>query len=182
MPARLSDALPRASACAAARGILPRRARAASRGEPRPSHTASSTWQHGSRTSHAAPHEPGTGQYKLATTQGNTRSAQQPQSGCSAGLTCYRAATRKCYPAPENTRVYIRIVSVNCVELWGFEPQTSCMPSSGNPSTRVSLCRSPSRRVHPGPPASRPVAVLSCCTTRCRYRAARDASHAHRPR
>jgi hypothetical protein len=34
------------------------------------------------------------------------------------------------------------------VELWGFEPQTSCMPSSGNPSTRVSLCRSPSSRVH----------------------------------
>jgi hypothetical protein len=53
------------------------------------------------------------------------------------------------------------------VELWGFEPQTSCMPSSGNPSTRVSLCRSPSRSVHPGPPASGPVAVLSCCTTRC---------------
>ena len=52
------------------------------------------------------------------------------------------------------------------VELWGFEPQTSCMPSSGNPSTRVSLCRSPPSRVHSGPPASRPVAVLSCCTTR----------------
>ena len=52
------------------------------------------------------------------------------------------------------------------VELWGFEPQTSCMPSSGNPSTGVCSRRSPSRRVHPRPPASRPVAVLSCCTHR----------------
>jgi hypothetical protein len=41
------------------------------------------------------------------------------------------------------------------------------MPSSGNPSTRVHSRRSASRRVHRGPPASRPVAVLSCCTTRC---------------
>jgi hypothetical protein len=50
------------------------------------------------------------------------------------------------------------------VELWGFEPQTSCMPSSGNPSTLVHTCRSPSSHVHSSPPASAPVAVLSCCT------------------
>jgi len=30
------------------------------------------------------------------------------------------------------------------VELWGFEPQTSCMPSAGSPSTRVHPRRSPS--------------------------------------
>jgi hypothetical protein len=53
------------------------------------------------------------------------------------------------------------------VELRRFELLTSCMPSSGNPSTRVCSRRSPSRRVHQGPPASRPVAVLPCCTTRC---------------
>jgi hypothetical protein len=52
------------------------------------------------------------------------------------------------------------------VELWGFEPQTSCMPSSGNPSTRVYRRRSPSQDVRTSPPESRPVAVLSCCTTR----------------
>jgi hypothetical protein len=59
-----------------------------------------------------------------------------------------------------------RIMSLTWVELWGFEPQTSCMPSSGNPSTRVHSRRPQSRSVHPGPPASRPVAVLPCCTTR----------------
>jgi hypothetical protein len=57
MPARLSDALPRACTCAAAAAYSRAGPRAAS---PRPSHTARrrSTWQHGSRTSHAAPHEP----------------------------------------------------------------------------------------------------------------------------
>src|SRR6266851_3238892 len=50
------------------------------------------------------------------------------------------------------------------VELSGLEPLTSCMPSSGNPSTRVYSRRSPSSHVHSGPPASGPVAVLSCCT------------------
>jgi hypothetical protein len=48
----------------------------------------------------------------------------------------------------------------------GIRTQTSCMPSSGNPSTEVCSRRSPSRRVHPRPPASRHVAVLSCCTIR----------------
>src|SRR5450755_1575225 len=50
------------------------------------------------------------------------------------------------------------------VELWGFEPQASCMPYSGNTSTAVHLCRSPSHDVGLSPPESRPVAVLSCCT------------------
>jgi len=36
---------------------------------------------------------------------------------------------------------------VKRVELWGFEPQTSCMPSSGRTSTAVHPCRSPSQGV-----------------------------------
>ena len=40
---------------------------------------------------------------------------------------------------------------VEQVELWGFEPQTSCMPSSGNPSTAVHRCRSPYPAVHRNP-------------------------------
>src|ERR1035438_9295199 len=40
------------------------------------------------------------------------------------------------------------------------------MPSSGNPSTKVCSRRSPSQDVRTSPPESRPVAVLSCCTTR----------------
>jgi hypothetical protein len=52
------------------------------------------------------------------------------------------------------------------VELWGFEPQTSCMPCSGNTSTAVHLCRSQSRSVRTSPPGFRPVAVLLCYTAR----------------
>jgi hypothetical protein len=40
------------------------------------------------------------------------------------------------------------------VELSGLEPLTSCMPSGGSTSTRVSPCRSPSSRVPARPPAS----------------------------
>src|SRR5450755_3443329 len=50
------------------------------------------------------------------------------------------------------------------VELWGFEPQTSCMPYNGTTSTRVHRRRSPSQDVRTSPPGSRAVAVLSCCT------------------
>jgi len=50
------------------------------------------------------------------------------------------------------------------VELSGLEPLTSCMPSGGSTSTRVSLCRSPSSPVPARPPPSTCVAVLSCCT------------------
>jgi hypothetical protein len=63
------------------------------------------------------------------------------------------------------------------VELRGFEPRTSCMPSAGSTSTAVHLCRSPSQAVRISPPGSRPVAVLSCCTGQLgpsRYRWARD--------
>jgi hypothetical protein len=45
------------------------------------------------------------------------------------------------------------------VELTGFEPQTSCMPSSGNPSTRVSL----QVTVLPRPLGS--TRVWACCGT-----------------
>ena len=50
------------------------------------------------------------------------------------------------------------------VELRGFEPRTSCMPSAGSTSTAVRLCRSPSQEVRARPVKSAPVAVLSCCT------------------
>jgi hypothetical protein len=49
------------------------------------------------------------------------------------------------------------------VELRGFEPLTSCMPSTGRQSTAVRLCRSPSQRVRTSPVRSAPVAVLLCC-------------------
>ena len=90
MPARLSDPLPRASSRAAAAAYSRTRAGAASLREPRPRHTArpGTTWP-GSGTNGMTPHEPGSGQYRPAATQGNTRSAQKAQSHCSAGLTCY---------------------------------------------------------------------------------------------
>ncbi len=50
------------------------------------------------------------------------------------------------------------------VELRGFEPRTSCMPSAGSASTAVRLCRSPSQSVRISPVRSAPVAVLRCCT------------------
>jgi len=50
------------------------------------------------------------------------------------------------------------------VELWGFEPQTSCMPSGGSTSARIHPRRSPSQSVLHDPPPSAPVAVLFCCT------------------
>jgi hypothetical protein len=64
-----------------------------------------------------------------------------------------------------------RIMLLTWVELWGFEPQTSCMPYSGNTSTEVHLCRSVSQDVPRSPPESRPVAVLSCSTVPSRYSA-----------
>jgi hypothetical protein len=62
------------------------------------------------------------------------------------------------------------------VELSGLEPLTSCMPSHGSTSTRVYPCRSPSSRVPASPPASAPVAVLSCCTA---ARPARQTGYAY---
>jgi hypothetical protein len=55
-------------------------------------------------------------------------------------------------------------ISLNWVELRGFEPLTSCMPSAGSTSAAVRLCRSPSLSVWGGPVRSAPVAVLFRCT------------------
>jgi hypothetical protein len=55
-------------------------------------------------------------------------------------------------------------MALTWVELWGFEPQTSCMPSAGNTSTAVRSRRSPSRSVHSSLSRSGQVAVLPCCT------------------
>ena len=55
-------------------------------------------------------------------------------------------------------------VSLTWVELRGFEPLTSCMPSAGSTSIRVYRRRSPSQSVPTGSARSAPVAVLSCCT------------------
>ncbi len=55
-------------------------------------------------------------------------------------------------------------ISLTWVELRGFEPRTSCMPSAGSTSTAVRLCRSPSQEVRARRVKSAPVAVLSCCT------------------
>jgi hypothetical protein len=50
------------------------------------------------------------------------------------------------------------------VELRGFEPLTSCMPSAGRQSTHVYRRRSPSRSVCASPARSALVAVLPRCT------------------
>jgi hypothetical protein len=51
------------------------------------------------------------------------------------------------------------------VELWGFEPQTSCMPSAGSTSAGVHRCRSPSQGVRCSARQFAPVAVLACCAS-----------------
>ena len=81
-------------------------------------------------------------------------------------LAVARSAPRIAPQKRATPRFTVRIILLNWVELRRFELLTSCMPSSGNPSTRVCSRRSPSRRVHPVP-ASGPVAVLPCCTIRC---------------
>src|ERR1035441_5648925 len=80
-------------------------------------------------------------------------------------LAVARSAPRIAPQKRATPRFTVRIILLNWVELRRFELLTSCMPSSGNPSTRVCSRRSPSRRVHPVP-ASGPVAVLPCCTIR----------------
>jgi hypothetical protein len=63
-------------------------------------------------------------------------------------------------------RFGVRIIYVTCVELWGFEPQTSCMPSAGSASTTVHRRRSTSWNVRSYPPPSGRLlyfpAVLTC--------------------
>ena len=82
-------------------------------------------------------------------------------------LAVARSAPRIAPQKRVSHRLTVRITFLTCVELWGFEPQTSCMPSSGNPSTEVHQRRSPSLQPPSSPPESRHVAVLPCCTTRC---------------
>jgi hypothetical protein len=52
-----------------------------------------------------------------------------------------------------------------CVELARLELATPCLQTTGTPSAQVRTRRSPSQRVHPHVLSSRPVAVLSCCTS-----------------
>ena len=68
------------------------------------------------------------------------------------------------YKARELWAQDFEFISLTWVELRGFEPLTSCMPSAGSTSTAVRLCRSPSQEVRTRPVKSAPVAVLSCCT------------------
>jgi hypothetical protein len=78
-----------------------------------------------------------------------------------------RAGRPESAPQGQKCRsMIVRKYAYDLVELWGFEPQTSCMPSAGSPSTGAHLCRSPSRGVRTSSPESRPVAVLSCCIHR----------------
>ena len=97
------------------RGILPGRARAAS---PRPSHTARrrSTWQHGSRTSHAAPHGPGG-----RPVQARNNSGQYPLSPAGAKPLLSRAdLLPDCYQeALPGTPNYPYLYSNYCCELGG---------------------------------------------------------------
>jgi len=68
------------------------------------------------------------------------------------------------YQARELWAQDFEFIFLNWVELRGFEPLTSCMPSAGSTSTAVRLCRSPSQSVRVSPARSALVAVLSCCT------------------
>ena len=68
------------------------------------------------------------------------------------------------YIAGELRAQVFEFICLTWVELRGFEPLTSCMPSAGSTSTAVRLCRSPSQEVRARPVKSAPVAVLSCCT------------------
>jgi hypothetical protein len=72
---------------------------------------------------------------------------------------CCVASAQRAFSEDHN-----RPLTCGNVELRGFEPLTSCMPSVGSTSSRVHLCRSPSWSVSHSAPPSGPVAVLSCCT------------------
>ena len=83
------------------------------------------------------------------------------------GVRCFRGGgccTLLLYEALEPCDQVFELWSLSWCGAMGFEPQTSCMPCSGNTSTVVHLCRSLSQDVRISPPESRPVAVLSCCT------------------
>jgi hypothetical protein len=68
------------------------------------------------------------------------------------------------YQARELWAQDFEFICLTWVELRGFEPLTSCMPSTGSTSTAVRLCRSLSQGVRTNPAKSAPVAVLSRCT------------------
>jgi len=94
--------------------------------------------------------------------------AALPGAGASSRLDRHIVLPRCCilllYQARELWAQDFEFISLNWVELRGFEPLTSCMPSAGSTSTRVCPRRSPSQSVHTGPAESAPVAVLSRCT------------------
>ncbi len=70
------------------------------------------------------------------------------------------------YQARELWAQDFEFICLNWVELRGFEPLTSCMPSAGSTSTAVRLCWSPSSHVRTGPYGSGPVADFPRCTNR----------------
>ena len=107
MPARLSDALPRASPCAAAAECSRAQpCRPPARAAVAPYRQAPHTWPGQARSPATRRHRSRSGQYQHATNQRNTRSTQQASIRCSAGLTCYQTATRKRYPALRIVRGY----------------------------------------------------------------------------
>jgi hypothetical protein len=102
---------------------------------------------------------------------GFSRSCQQLPSGAGArtrlaerGIVLRRCRISLLYQARELGAQDFELICLTWVELWGFEPQTSCMPSAGSTSTAVHTCRSASQDVRTSPPRSRQVAVLFCCT------------------
>jgi len=105
----------------------PSRPRQPARATAAPYRQARTTWP-GPGTSRATPHEPGPANTGPQQLRGIPTQAQKAQNHCSARLTSYQAATRIRYSAPQNTRIYIRIMLLNWVELSGLEPLTSCMP------------------------------------------------------
>ena len=81
------------------------------------------------------------------------------QVHCAAAL-LYFAAVQ----GPELWAQNFEFISLTWVELRGFEPRTSCMPSVDRPSTAVCRGRSPSLSVCRSPARSGSVAVLPSCT------------------
>jgi hypothetical protein len=80
------------------------------------------------------------------------------------GIVLLRCCILLLYQARELWVHDFEFICLTWVELRGFEPLTSCMPSTGSTSTAVRLRRSLSQEVHARPVESAPVAVLSCCT------------------
>jgi hypothetical protein len=91
-----------------------------------------------------------------------TRPSQIPADG--QGIMPLRCCTLLLYQARELWAQDFEFISLTWVELRGFEPLTSCMPSTGRTSTSVYRRRSPSQSVYASPARSAPVAVFSCCT------------------